>query len=163
MSLDARAFRDAMGRFATGVTIVSTVGPDGDGLGVTVNSFNSVSLDPPLVLFSLSREASCFEEYVAAGKFAVNVLGRDHIAISSKFATPGESRWNGVAHETGETGCPVLPGALAVFECTTETIHDGGDHVIFIGRVVRADYSDGGEPLLYFRSRYCQVDDGTGG
>ena len=161
MSLDPRDFRDAMGRFATGVTIVSTVGPDGTGLGVTVNSFKSVSLDPPLVLFSLSRDASCFEEYVSAGKFAVNVLGQDHVAISAKFATPGESRWNGVAHETGETGCPVLPGAIAVFECTTETIHDGGDHVIFIGRVVRADYADGGEPLLYFRSRYCQVDANT--
>jgi flavin reductase (DIM6/NTAB) family NADH-FMN oxidoreductase RutF len=157
MSFDSRRFRDALGCFATGITVVTARAADGAPLGVTVNSFNSVSLDPPLVLFSLDRSAARFAEFSAAGHFAVNVLRDDQQDLSHRFASRGNDAWEGLDVETGESGCPLLPGVLAVFECELETTYDGGDHVIFIGRVRHIDHLAAGTPLLYFRGGYTHL------
>ena len=156
-NLDSRALRDALGRFATGVAIVTTRDAQRRPVGVTANSFSSVSLDPPLVLFSLARRAysrSAFESFAA---FAVNVLARGQHVLSSRFAAALADKWSGVEYDEGATGCPVLPGALAVFECALHAVHDGGDHVILVGRVVRLQAAGDGEPLLFWRGAYRAV------
>ncbi len=154
MSVDPRTFRDAMGHFATGVTVVTMVRPDGAPDGVTVNSFNSVSLDPPLVLFSLRRQARSLRYFLDSAHFAVNILRDDQVELSRKFASPVQDLWDGVAYQTWESGCPILDGALASFECEIAAKHDGGDHVIFVGRVQRMAHSRRGKPLLYYRGDY---------
>jgi flavin reductase (DIM6/NTAB) family NADH-FMN oxidoreductase RutF len=146
-----------MGRFATGITLISTISRAGEPLGLTINSFSSVSLDPPLVLFSLARTASRFEDFIAAGRFAVNVLSSEQRQVSQKFARHGEGLWGDLPRESWATGCPILPGALASFDCTTEAQYEGGDHVIMLGRVRRVGTAADGEPLLYFRSAYREV------
>jgi flavin reductase (DIM6/NTAB) family NADH-FMN oxidoreductase RutF len=157
MAFDQRAFRDAMGCFATGVTVVSTVTEDGRPVGITVNSFSSVSLEPPLVLFCIDREATNLNAFQNHGRFAINVLGGDQQSISNGFAGNGDVMFENIAHRRTEEGCPLIPDAIVVFECETEATYDGGDHVIFVGRVKRIEQNSGGEPLLYFRGRYAAV------
>lgn len=153
--MDNADFRSALGCFATGITVVTSVTPDGRPMGLTVNSFNSVSLDPPLVLFSLDRRNGDLADFEAAGHFAVNVLTRHQQDVSVRFSTSPETRWPGLDWATLDTGAPVLKDCLAVFDCRTEAVHDGGDHVIFLGRVVAmtAPNPDAG-PLMYYRGRY---------
>ena len=150
---DTRSFRDALGRFATGVTIVTTLDADGRPIGLTANSFNAVSLDPPMVLWSLARRSVNLPAFVAAGHFAVNVLAADQRALGERFARPVDDRFAGVEWEAGTAGVPVLAGATASFECATETRVDGGDHVVFLGRVARFRHADK-EPLIYHAGRY---------
>jgi flavin reductase (DIM6/NTAB) family NADH-FMN oxidoreductase RutF len=152
--IDQRALRHALGRFATGVAVITTCTADGKLEGLTVNSFASVSLDPPLVLWCLQRTAPSFASFAAAGVFAVSVLGADQRALSHRFATAVPHKFGDVAHLVGYGGAPRLADALAWFECRTERTVDGGDHVIFIGRVMRAGYRDG-EPLVFSAGRYC--------
>jgi flavin reductase (DIM6/NTAB) family NADH-FMN oxidoreductase RutF len=154
MNLDSRQFRDALGRFATGVCIVTTRGSDGRPYGVTVNSFSSVSLNPPLVLFSLDRASTSFKAFVEGKHFTVNVLHREQMALSRTFATTSDTKFDGVTHHAWETNTPVLVGSLAVLECDKVAVHDAGDHVILIGQVRRLTCEEEGEPLLYFRGRY---------
>jgi flavin reductase (DIM6/NTAB) family NADH-FMN oxidoreductase RutF len=156
MNFDARSFRNALGSFATGITVVTSVGPDGEPLGFTANSFNSVSLEPPLVLFSLDRGAYSLKAFEAAGVFAINVLREDQQEVSTSFARALSNKWDGVPFETWETGCPIFTEALANFECETTSMHDGGDHVIFVGRVLALRTTEG-RPLLYFRGAYRQL------
>ncbi|MEV4248992.1 flavin reductase family protein [Streptosporangium canum] len=148
-----RSLRDAFGQFATGVAVVTTVTPDGDRAGVTVNSFTSVSLDPPLVLWCLSRNAPSAPVFLRAGRFAVNVLaaGQDH--LSQRFARPLPDKFAGVETRPGPGGPPLLVGALAHFACRTLTTHDGGDHVIFVGEVGYFQRSEG-EPLVFHAGGY---------
>ena len=152
--IDQRALRHALGRFATGVAVIGTCTDDGKLEGLTVNSFASVSLDPPLVLWCLQRATPSFVSFEAAGAFAVSVLGADQRALSQRFATAATHKFTGVPHVAGHGGAPRLADALAWFECRTERTVEGGDHVIFIGRVVRAGYRDG-EPLVFSAGRYC--------
>ena len=159
MKFDRRAFRNALGCFATGVTVVTTVADNGDPVGLTANSFSSVSLDPPLVLFCLGRSSNNLDAFIASGRFAVNVLGDDQRDLSVRFSTTIEDRWDGVAWETWETGAPVLRGCLATLDCETEAVHEGGDHVIIVGRVKRLSSVPEGKPLLYFRGNYATVED----
>ena len=159
MTFDARNFRQALGCFATGITIVTSVGLDGEYLGFTANSFNSVSLDPPLVLFSLDRGAYSLKAFEAAGVFAINILREDQQAVSTAFARALTNKWDGVRTETWHTGSPILIDALANFDCETTSMHDGGDHVIFVGRVLRLRAGGDGRPLLYFRGAYRQLND----
>lgn len=154
---DSRAFRDALGCFATGIAVISAVSQSGEPVGMTVNSFASVSLEPPLVLYSLARSASRYDAFIAAKCFVVNVLDKVHQPLSAKFATKGVTSWDDTAFEVWSTGCPVLTDALAVFECTTEAHYEGGDHVIILGRVQRMRHRAGGEPLLYYRGTYSRV------
>jgi flavin reductase (DIM6/NTAB) family NADH-FMN oxidoreductase RutF len=159
MNFDRRAFRNALGCFATGVTVVTTVTDAGDPVGLTANSFSSVSLDPPLVLFCLDRASQNLDAFRVSGRFAVNVLGDDQRDLSVRFSTTIGDRWDGVAWERWETGAPVLNGCLATLDCETEAIHEGGDHVIIVGRVKRLASVVDGKPLLYFRGDYATVDE----
>jgi len=154
MPFASKEFRDALGCFATGVCVVTCQTADGRRHGVTVNSFSSVSLDPPLVLFSLDRGASTFAPFMEATHFAVNMLSREQIDLSRIFAERAADRWNGVEYETWETGSPILPGSLAALECDMHSRHDGGDHVIILGRVRGLRRWPDRAPLLYFRGAY---------
>jgi flavin reductase (DIM6/NTAB) family NADH-FMN oxidoreductase RutF len=161
-ALDGREFRDALGWFATGVTVITTRSPEGDLVGFTANSFSSVSLDPPLVLFSLNRQAGCLSIFEGCAHFAVNILAEHQAALSSRFATASHDKWQGVAIETWEGGCPILADALANFECAVHAVHDGGDHRIFVGRVLRMRASGTGKPLLFSRGAYRLLGDPLG-
>jgi flavin reductase (DIM6/NTAB) family NADH-FMN oxidoreductase RutF len=156
--IEARLFRDALGCFATGITIVTGRGPSGELLGLTANSFNAVSLAPSLVLFSLHREAHSLTGFETSGHFAINVLSSGQTALSRRFARARADKWAGVDFEEWDTGCPILKGALANLECKTHAIYDGGDHAIFVGRVLRLRAELEGKPLVYFRGAYCGLD-----
>ncbi|MFC6214559.1 flavin reductase family protein [Fodinicurvata halophila] len=147
--------REALGSYATGVCIVTTATAEGAPIGLTVNSFNSVSLEPPLVLFSLALRAMSLPIFQQAEHFAVNLLRREQAALSQRFAKPLADRWAGVDYYSGSIGgCPLLPGSLAIFECTRHAVHEGGDHVIIVGEVRRLHWESNAEPLVYLRGRY---------
>ncbi len=152
---DSRDFRDALGCFATGVTVVTAPGAEpGSYIGVTANSFASVSLDPPLVLFSLGRHTRSLAAFQDSRHFAVNVLSSKQDALSHRFARTATDKWSGLAYELWEHDCPILPGCVASFECAVHATHDGGDHVIFLGRVVHMSCDPEAEPLLFLQGRY---------
>jgi 4-hydroxyphenylacetate 3-hydroxylase, reductase component len=152
--LDPRAFRSALGTFATGVTVMTTVSSTGELVGNTASSFNSVSLDPPLVLWSLARKAFSFETYRTAKYFAVNVLREGQDDLSARFSKSSGDKWHGIDYETWDTGCPILPNALAIFECKLNQTYDGGDHAIFVGEVLKFDHDPKGKPLVFWRGGY---------
>jgi len=151
--LDRRDFRRALGQFATGVTVVTARTSDGRKVGVTVNSFSSVSLEPPLVLWSLSRQAPSFADFTHATHFAVNVLAGNQHHLSRQFSTPLPDKFSGVEFAEGPAGVPLLSGVNAHFVCRNVRQYDGGDHVIFLGEVEDYKYSDG-EPLVFHSGRY---------
>jgi flavin reductase (DIM6/NTAB) family NADH-FMN oxidoreductase RutF len=151
--LDRRDFRRALGQFATGVTVVTARTTDGRKVGVTVNSFSSVSLDPPLVSWSLSRQAPSFSDFTHATHFAVNVLAANQHHLSRQFSTPVPDKFSGVEFVEGPAGVPLLSGVNAHFVCRNVRQYDGGDHVIFLGEVEDYKYSDG-EPLVFHSGRY---------
>lgn len=160
MSIDPREFRNTVGCFATGITVITTLDEGGGPVGFTANSFTSLSLEPPLVLFCLDRKVASFEAFAPERPFAVNILSSDQTDVSQRFATSGPEKWEGVAFECWETGSPILPHCLANLECTIESIHEGGDHVIVIGRVVSIRRSDGpAGALLYYKGRYAELAD----
>lgn len=159
MSIEPQEFRNALGCFATGVTIVTTRNDLAQPIGLTANSFNSVSVDPPLVLWSLSRKSYSLAAFEKSGHFAVNVLALDQTELSTRFARASIDKWSGVEIETWDTGAPILPGCVANFQCVTEHKIDGGDHVIFIGRVTRMRHDFNRAPLLFHRGRYNAVSD----
>lgn len=161
IDFDTRAFRDALAEFATGVAIVTTVAGDGSRIGVTVSSFNAVSLRPPLVLFSIDRTAGSLAALLQAGRFAVNVLHAEQIDISGRFARARTEKWLDLDWRAGTNGSPVAPDALAVFECEHYAAHDGGDHVILVGLVTGFATNGRRDPLLFFRGRYCRISDFT--
>ena len=153
--------RHALGRFATGVTVITTLDPDGGPVGLTANSFSAVSLDPPLVLWCLRRHAPSLGLFQASGRFAVNVLSADQDEVAQRFARRSDDKFTGVAHTAGLGGCPLIGGSIAIFECDVEATPEGGDHVIFIGRVMRAAFRDG-EPLVFSSGRYRRLADDAG-
>lgn len=140
-----RDFRDALGRFATGVTVVTTLGEAGP-LGLTANSFAAVSLSPPLVLWSPARRSSRFAAFAAAERFAIHVLGGHQVEICRHFS--GSGSFAGVTHETGPDGVPLLPGCLARFDCRRVAVHEGGDHAIIVGHVLEVETAPG-KPLIF--------------
>lgn len=156
IAFDTRAFRRALGNFATGVTVVTAAAEDGRRVGVTANSFNSVSLDPPLVLWSIDKRSSSHEVFEAASHFAVNVLAADQIDTSNNFARPREDRFAEIAFDAGAGGAPVLADCAARFHCEKYQQVDGGDHWIMIGKVVAFD-DFGRSPLLYHQGAYSMV------
>jgi flavin reductase (DIM6/NTAB) family NADH-FMN oxidoreductase RutF len=151
-----REFRDALGRFATGVTVVTTSCPDGP-VGITANSFASVSLDPPIVLWSIARHSSRFEAFANCERFAVHVLAADQLGLSRRFVRSDAAGFSGLQVETGAGGVPLLPGCLSRFECARLAAHDGGDHLIVVARVTAASLRDG-EPLVFSRGGYGRFD-----
>lgn len=147
-------FRAAMGRFATGVTIVTTRSSDGLPVGLTVNSFNSVSLQPPLVLWSLGLRSNALPVFMQAEHYAIHVLSAQQRDLALRFATQGVDRWQGVDFASGAGGVPLLPGVVASFECRSRSRHEEGDHVIFIGAVERCQHRQEVRPLLYHGGRF---------
>lgn len=154
---DARTLRDAMGCFATGITIVTSRAPDGTPIGLTANSFTSVSLDPPLLLVSIANTAGSAAALQEASHFVVNVLQTGQQLASNRFAGKGEDRFAATAWTVGETGMPLLDGSLGSFECERHAIYDGGDHFLLVGKVVRAQFEPRRDPLLYFRGKYRRL------
>lgn len=160
MSFDQRAFRDTLGCFATGVCIASATDADGKPVGLTVNSFTSVSLDPPLVLFCLDNRSESLSAFLEAPGFALAILSAEQQTLSNTFArAPHGIRWEGVASAPGQGGAPLIQGALGVLDCTRHAIHEGGDHTILVGRVL-GFASRPGVPLLYYRGSYASLSDG---
>lgn len=154
---DARTLRDALGCFATGVTILTAKDEAGAPIGLTANSFTSVSLDPPLLLACIATTATSADVFRIADHFAVNVLHIGQQPASIRFSRRGEDRFGATPWESGLNGTPVLTGSLATFECTRHAVHDGGDHIILIGQVERARFEPQRDPLLYFRGKYRRL------
>lgn len=155
--VDPSTFRTVLGRLASGVSIVTTVGADGGDQGMTVSALCSLSLDPPLVLLCVDRNATMYPHLRTAAHFAVSVLALDQEPLSRRFAESREDRFVGVAFTRELTGCALIDGALAQLECDLFAQHEGGDHTIFVGRVRRAVARDGVEPLLYYRGAYGRL------
>lgn len=153
-AFDAREFRAALGMFATGVTVITARNAAGELVGLTANSFNSVSLAPPLVLWSLGRAASSMPALSTGSHYAINILGADQQALAERFATRGIDRWAGVEFTEGVAGAPLLAGAVATFECFNRSRYDEGDHIIFVGEVERCSHRAGAAPLLYHGGRF---------
>jgi flavin reductase (DIM6/NTAB) family NADH-FMN oxidoreductase RutF len=152
-TFDQAHYRAVLGHFATGVTIVTAM--DGDQpAGLSVNSFTSVSLDPPLVVFCVAKQSSTWPRIRATGRFTVSILAEDQEELSRVFATSGADKFRGVAWWAGPSGGPVIAGAVAWIDCTVEDEHDGGDHVIVVGRVQELDVADDGKPLIFYRGGY---------
>lgn len=152
---DPRAFRRALGQYATGVSVVTTMGEV--PVGMTANSFAAVSLDPPLVLWSIRKESRSRDAFTSAGHFAVNVLADDQLELSQLFGRPHEDQFSATRWRSGMRGAPLFPGCLAHFECETHEIVDAGDHLILIGRVL-GYASHEGAPLLFAQGAYGVVD-----
>jgi flavin reductase (DIM6/NTAB) family NADH-FMN oxidoreductase RutF len=149
--------RDALGCFATGITIVTTRSLSGAPVGLTANSFTSVSLDPPLLLVCVAKSAGSVSAIQAAAHFAVNVLHIGQQPDSERFARRSEKRFAPTRYETWDHGVPILKGSLASFECRREAVHDGGDHIILVGHVERVQFEPRRDPLLYFRGKYRRL------
>jgi len=156
-----RNLRNALGTFTTGITVVTAQNQKNQPIGMTVNSFSSVSLDPPLILWSLSEESSYCDTFLHCQHFAVNVLSSDQMAISQLFASPENNKFANIDWQTGEHHLPLIDGAIAKFQCSVEHLHPGGDHTIIIGRVLEYDYSSS-EPLVFNRGQYYTLNEGTG-
>ena len=150
---DAKAFRRALGNFATGITVITATTPGGERTGVTANSFNSVSLDPPLILWSIDKRSGSCRIFDEATHFAVNILAADQIHLSNHFARPSEDKFAGIDYQEGLGGAPILPDCSAVFQCEKYETVEGGDHWILIGKVVSFD-DIGRSPLLYHQGSY---------
>lgn len=154
---DGRLFRRCLGLFGTGVAIITTR-HDGQNAGATVNSVASVSLDPPLVLWSIARTSRSFDIFQKAEGFVINILSRDQVELSKHFASSSTDKFAGLATTPGWNGIPTLDGALAHIECLAEASHDGGDHVIKIGRAVHVRAYEG-DPLIFVQGRYAVAAD----
>jgi flavin reductase (DIM6/NTAB) family NADH-FMN oxidoreductase RutF len=164
MQFSQSEFRAALGRFPTGVAIATTIS-QGERLGLTISSFNSVSLHPPLVLFSIAKGALSFSAWQAAAHYAINVLSEEQQELSTRFAKAMTGKWDGVSTITGSTGAPVIPNALVAFECAAHARHDGGDHEIFVGQVLAIRVRDVVDirPLVFHGGRYRRLDAGPSG
>ena len=153
---DPRTLRDALGCFATGVTVVTCLN-DGVPAGLTVNSFTSVSLDPPLLLVCIAKEAASAAALTQASHFAINVLQTGQKPDSIRFSTRDEDRFGTTRWACGEAGAPILEESLGVFECERYAVYDGGDHQILVGKVIKASFDARLDPLLYFGGKYRRL------
>lgn len=159
MSFTSRQFRDALGLFPTGIAVVTAATDDGAIGGLTVNSFTSVSLDPPLILVCLARTISSFDIFERAGHFGVSLLREDQRTVSAAFAKSDLAKWQGGHHRKGQLA-PLIHPNLVAFECETYARHDGGDHRLLIGKVILIEVGQGSaRPLLYFRGQYRELSD----
>ena len=153
---DPRDLRNALGTFSTGVTIVTTLDAGGGPIGFTCNSFSSVSLSPPLVLWSLSLRSPNLGNFLQAPHFAVNILAGDQLEIARRFSRSLSNKFEGVSHTRGVGGVPLITGAAAHLECRNETRYYSGDHVIFVGHVLHYAWRECA-PLVFWRGRYCET------
>ena len=151
--IDRDEYRRAMGCFATGVAVVTTRDAGGIRVGLTVSSFNSVSQEPPLVLWSIAEDSLSYVTFMAADFFVVNVLAMDQQDIAARFAKSGKNKFDGLDCSVGIDGAPILPEFSAVYECRTEYRYDGGDHQIIVGRVLKFE-DRGTDPLIFYRGHF---------
>ena len=156
MAVSHEEFRQALGRFASGVTIVTCKSDGGDPCGITVSAFSSLSLEPPLVLICIDKRASVYADLKEGSCFAVNVLAQDQESVSRRFASRDADRFKGIGYREGLSGAPLIEGALAFIECRVAHSYPGGDHTIFVGEVETSGVNDG-KPLLYFRGGYSSI------
>jgi len=155
--IDSKEFRNALGQFATGVTVITTLDSNGNKAGMTANSFSSVSLEPMLVLWSLAKTAKTFDTFNQADRFAIHVLNADQQAISNQFASRCGDRFDGIQYTKGHGGVPVLADYSAVFQCEIESRFEGGDHIILLGRVIDFD-NKCQAPLIFHGGQYADLD-----
>lgn len=152
---DPKDFRRALSQFPTGVTVITTEDAEGNPVGVTASSFNSVSLDPTLVLWSIDKGAHSLTAFEKAEHFAVNILGRDQVATSNNFASRGQDKFANIEYSKGLGNAPLLSEFAAQFECKTWAVYEGGDHLILVGEVLKYRYNDSIEPLVFARGSYA--------
>lgn len=155
--LCCRDFRSTLGSFATGVTIVTALDSDGQPIGVTISSFNSVSLDPPLILWSLSLSTPKLEAFRSARHYSVNILAADQQSLSDRFASRSDDHFTDLPQRAGLGGVPLIEGCCAWFECANEAQYPGGDHLIFVGHVKRFARGEAGAPLIFHSGSYRQL------
>ena len=155
-TLDAGLFRRACARFATGVAVVTTRAPGGDPHGLTINSFASLSLNPPLVMIAIDCSCTFLAFFEASGYYAVNILAEDQRELSNRFAQLPEGRFEGVSWKAGVTGSPLIEGVISVLECRTIQVIDAGDHRVLIGEAVAAEVREG-KPLVFLGSDYVKI------
>jgi flavin reductase (DIM6/NTAB) family NADH-FMN oxidoreductase RutF len=156
--IDPKLFRQLLGCFPTGVAVITTSGPEGRPAGLTCNSFSSVSLDPPLVLFSIRKASSLLKVFEHAGSFAINVLSQRQDALSARFASGKiEDKFEGVSWHSGSLGVPVIDDCLVSFECTTHASHEAGDHCVFIGQVRRMTAASRDQALVFYKGAYMML------
>lgn len=153
----AQEFRGALGRFATGIAVVAATTPEGEAIGLTVSSFNSVSLDPPLILWSLSLDSPNLLAFRNASHYSVNILAADQREISDRFASRRGDRFAGLAWTAGLGDAPLIAGCCAWFECANEAQYPGGDHLIFVGHVERFALGQADSPLIFHSGRYRRL------
>jgi flavin reductase (DIM6/NTAB) family NADH-FMN oxidoreductase RutF len=151
--VDEAHFRQVLGHFPTGVTVVTAM-TEGEPVGLAVGSFTSVSLDPPLVLFCPAKSSSSWPKIEAAGSFCVNILGEDQESVSRVFAGKGADKFQGLGWRLGAVGAPILNDVLAWIDCRVEDVHEGGDHYLVVGRVAELGIGHEGRPLVFFRGGY---------
>ncbi len=148
--------RNALGQFATGITVVTTLTDSKEPVGMTANSFNSVSLNPPLVLWSIGKKSANYKEFVEAGYFAIHILAASQHAISNQFAQKDSDRFINLKCSSGINDIPILPDFAACFQCSIEHHYEGGDHTILVGRII--DFENRGQdPLLFHRGKYAKL------
>lgn len=152
---DAKNFRRALGQFPTGVTVVTTLDKDGNPIGVTASSFNSVSMDPPLVLWSVAKNAYSAKIFETTEHFVINVLAESQTAISNACARQGEDKFANLQYKEGVGGCPILADTSAFFECKTWQLYDGGDHIIVVGEVMNYESNQELKPLVFACGSYA--------
>ena len=155
-AFDQRQFRDALAQFATGVTIVCTRAPNGCYVGFTANSFNSVSLDPPLILWTIARRSGSLAAFESAERYAVNVLSSEQADLARRFSRPHVDRFAGVAHRLGWSDAPLIDGCVAWLECRHHARHTAGDHVVFVGEVVTVERARG-HALIFHQGRFAST------
>ena len=153
-SFSQREFRASLAMFATGVTIVTARMPDGELVGLTASSFNSVSVSPPLVLWSLAHAATSMTALANSSHYAINILATDQKELAERFAGKRDGRWDGILFTEGAGGAPLLSGAAATFECFNRSRYEEGDHVIFVGEVERCHHRVGASPLLFHGGKF---------
>lgn len=154
-NIDPKDFRRALAQFPTGVTVVTAIDANGQPVGVTASSFNSVSMDPPLILWSIDKNAFSAATFCTTAYFAVNILSEEQMALSNRFAGRGEDKFKDVAWTPGLGGCPLFDGLAAKFECKSWNVYDGGDHFIVVGEVKGYSYENTQAPLVFARGSYA--------
>ena len=152
-----RDFRDALGMFPSGVCVISGRASDDRPIGITASSFTSVSLDPPLISFNVSKSLRSFADILGMETFVVSVLTESQSVVSSGFAQAGSDKWACTEFKSGRTSNPVIVPNIAVFECHRYGIHEAGDHMLILGRVVHFEIDESAQPLVYFRGKYRRM------
>ncbi len=157
MTIDTKKFRDALGHFATGICVATVASEREAPIGMTINSFSSVSLEPPLVLWSIQYNSECFASFEAVDKFALNVLSSEQEALSKAYSKKGEHELASAHYHLGRTGSPLIRDAMACFECRVWARYPGGDHLIIVGEVLEFTTRATRKPLLFYKGKYAQL------